>query len=220
MTTYYPIVYSPGLSGTWIAWFINQHASFPRYELEYCLNGKYTDDISQANDCGCKWATWDCESESITENEKKLFNGAKNRRFRKRALRIRPYHEITNEQIGVVEDFIIPELKEYNPIILTCNDKKHQHIIAKRQRELFNPSLTDDEQYVMLQNDITAINNNRYDEIKRLATSYTVVDVGRLIFNLDKSEYENILEFIQSNEICDWQSSISEMRNIIYKRFT
>lgn len=220
MTTYYPIVYSPGLSGTWIAWFINQHVSFPRYELEYCVSGKYTDDVTLANDCGCKWATWDVGSESIAENEQRLARGAKNRRFRKRALRLRPYHEITNEQVDVVTQFIIPELKEYNPIIITCNDEEHQRIVAKRQRVLFNPSLTDDEQYTMLQNDISAINNHRYEEIKKLSHAYTVVDIGKLIFDLDNLEYENILEFTQSHKINRWQDSILEMQNIIYKRFT
>lgn len=211
---YYPIIYHPGFSGTWTSWFVNNHKTFPNYSLEYCVDGA-SSSLELANDCGCRGSKWNMEVETLKESDSRVHDLASNKTATKRSLRIIPYHEIPDELSHVIPDMILPQTINYTPIILTLSETAHIEIMAERIHKLFYQDRTFDN--IFLQTvDVCA---NKYYNAISYATDYLYLDIGKLIFDLDISEYNKLLHFIDDEPVANWQELIIEMRTIIFKNF-
>ena len=88
---YFLVPFNHGSHGTWLAWFINRHSSFPDNIM---LEKKYNDSncISKVTDYGILNAVWNYKEQEITDVLAKLQGS-----YNKVALKLLPHHSMYSE---------------------------------------------------------------------------------------------------------------------------
>ena len=100
----YLVLYQGGMAGTWLAWLINQHANFPKYN-------KHTKESGL--DIGCWGADWETLNETFKESRQHVISNTK-----KDCIKIVPYHEMraTNGIVKLKTELRDLVLSEINPV--------------------------------------------------------------------------------------------------------
>lgn len=219
-------MYKPGWIGTWIMWFINQHSTFPQYEI-VTNNGDREDD-SFPTDYICKGGSWfwgDGQSFTDSSTNQTERNRVINKSVTNRCYKTFPDHHFTDEQENV-QDFIDSIDFDYNVIIANVTNARHLEILARRFTDIIE--LDEDEdapryESVLAENinDSNRINieKNYYTKIEHKANSIYYVDVGKILFDKDNTEYSKLLDYINEKPIDNWEKMADEAIEIVFKRY-
>lgn len=220
-------MYKPGWIGTWLSWFINQHSTFPNYQMK--LNYDDRNDSSIATDFVCKGGSWfEREGHSLSQSMLSASERASIINFNatQRCYKTFP-HDYPND-CNEVDDFII-KIKEsnieYNVIIPTLINDSHIKILAKRFVDIIE--LDDGEEIPSYQEMLTefidtARNKTYYSKIENVANSVHYVDIGSLMFdrnNTGEQVYSSLLEYINDKPIDNWKSHVEYAIEKVFNRY-
>jgi len=199
------VLYEAGKSGTWLAWFINQHNNFPRYDYK-----EQNRNLDKQVDIACNGADWWPENQSFKENRrlaKEIFSN--NTNSTKDCIKILPNHNLFQQNSMYVNRSL---LKKYTSdidkvIIPIVTDVLHDQFLERWKLLL-------KEKGSAIKNvEILNWQNNNFENYKNLGFEYHFLDIGKLISE-DELEYKNLLSFINESPIDNWKELVYN-----YKKF-
>lgn len=232
----FAVFYEAGMAGTWLAWFVNLHANFPKAELnnEY----QYEDDVlTDYSSNGSNWTTHlDHENEPTYNSDTYLKiedqyathcnHGSRLSRpdSLKWCCKLLPDHamnmcsdELFDHVISQLDAAIIPYVENdfVEPLAARYEYIRPEWYTAPefnhtlRLHEIRGEvlgTLPDDNRHVI-----------HYNRIKN-AMPTLPVDIGKL-FTLNEDEYTKLLEFINEDPLPDWKDLVKSTVDPIYSRF-
>ena len=220
----YCVLFSNGLSGTWLTWFINQHKGFPdRLELdvEYSDSNhpeRITDYSTQPN-----WwydnQSWEdfviyCERQdhpNERENELNIRWG-----FDKLAFKVQPYHEffapdMNFEQSKVACKYVLDESNCNQVIVPICNEVLYTPI--------YNRLVAIRPKYTIDKDSKKWYNSVLYDYIQHeLKVPFLRLDIGKILSGIN-SEYRKLTKALDVPELDNWKDLVDTCREQIYDNY-
>jgi hypothetical protein len=233
---HYKLIYLSGLSGQWLAWFINQHKNFTQYKTyvdtnnhgasEYKSPGthwiNFKVDRIPDHETGEWWDTRDYDGSFAHYNEKIIPKYIGNNNATKNALQVIENHDmwtLSKEEIKKVVD----EMQPAGVIILYIHPTDpFAKIIEARSHALFKDSApswkTLKSTSVITFEWYTEVYENKFFGF--LHTDYNVkyIDMGRFL-RCEDSEYKSLLEFIDEDPIPEWKDMVSDMIGTVYNKY-
>lgn len=224
MNTTFCVMFSNGLSGTWLTWFCNQHKGFPdRLELDPAYSDpaypeRITDYSTQPN-----WwydeKTW---TEFITycermdhpnerENEPGIRWGSS-----KLAFKVQPYHEffgpdMSYEQAKEACRFVLKRSKCNQVIVPICNEVLYTPIYNRLVA--IRPDYTIDKDPKKWYNSVL------YDYIQHeLKVPLLYLDIGKILSGID-SEYRKLIKALDVPVLDNWKDLANECKEQIYDNY-
>lgn len=220
------VMFSNGLSGTWLTWFINQHKGFPdrlELDLEYS-DPNHPERVTDYSTQPSWWyedKTWKqfieyCERmdhPNERENEPDIRWG-----FDKLAFKVQPYHEFYgpgmkhNSNLWKTDvEFVLKESNCNQVIVPVCNEVlyteiynrltaiRHNIIIDKDPKEWYNSVLYE------------YIANELHVPVLRL-------DIGKILDGND-SEYHKLCKVLEVDALNNWKDLVNACREQIYDNY-
>jgi len=215
-------LYEPGLSGTWLSWFVNQHANFPNYECgDVDINGIVTD-------LYCDGATWcfrkdededRCTDPPYTYDEyvKYVSNyDSRNRSAIKNCIKVLPDHDLSLLSVDSdlfravlypMDSVIIPVLSPGSPLI--------ESYVARLRFMWGNDRF--DMYRLMIGEIYERMCDATYERKYQMPVHYVHLDK---LLNGDEQEYNLLLSAIDESPIDNWQQVVADYRvNFIEKDY-
>lgn len=192
---YFLVPFNHGSHGTWLAWFINRHSSFPDNIM---LEKKYNDSncISKVTDYGILNAVWNYKEQEITDVLAKLQGS-----YTKVALKLLPHHSMYSESVETISKVGENAKRIIIPVV---NDTMNE-VIEKRFR--------------VIRSNQSNIRLESHKCIKRFAKmDPVIIDIGKIILK-DRKEYDRLLETINEKPILNWQELVSNTIERIYNEY-
>lgn len=222
----YAVVFSPGLSGTWLAWFINQHRNFPQFDIQpvhrldihtdYALPvanliyREYNSDIHQDKNNTFKKST----TPGLIQ-EVKQYTGTQNPDFIKLCVKLFPEHRFNRD-----EHLIANVLSEFNithviyPYVADVNrDMITDRLFALKR--MFFPPIGNVEMDDFLNETMMSLLPGQPLADLHKHTNLVTIDIGKFLAT-DETEYNKILNAIQEPPLDNWKQLVDEMRNNVY----
>jgi len=218
------VLYSNGLSGTWLTWFINQHTGFPtRLELdkEYsdpAFPDRITDYTTQP-----KWwygvQAWEdfiayvdrMDHPNGQEDIPGIRWGYDNLAFK-----VQPYHEFFGPGMNTTDAhaaarFVLAQ-SNCKQVIVPLADSVFFEPIYNRLVAIRPQMLID-------KNPKNWYNKELYTHIeKEIGVPVLRLDIGK-IFNIDDTEYEKLLEVLSVPALSNWKELVNDCVNEIYSNY-
>ncbi len=218
------VMFSNGLSGTWLTWFINQHKDFPdRLELDPAYSDpkhpeRITDYSTQPNwwydDQLWKNFIVYCERmdhPNERENEPDIRWGSE-----KLAFKVQPYHEFYGpdmnfEQAKVACKFVLDQSKCQQVIIPICNEVLYNEIYNRLTA--IRPNITVDKDPKKWYNSVL------YEYINdQLNVPVLLLDIGKILSGID-SEYQRLIQVLDVPELDNWKTLADTCKEQIYDNY-
>lgn len=214
--TNYVCLYTAGLSGTWLTWFVNQHANFPKYEFNKLKSHDMVTDLA------CDGATW-CftkDTENGASDEPKTFDEyiadwaipeSKNSTATKNCCKILPDHDLSWNHS---EDVFQTVLKPFSKIIVPYlpEDSPFVDMYAKRNRymwhENFDSDFGIDDYTAMITGVKEDISRGHYHKFNK---SVHALNLHNLLM-CEEWEYNNLLGVIEEDALPDWETHVHNYR--------
>lgn len=220
---HYLTLYSSGMCGTWITWFISQHSNFHKYKSETIR----TDNI--ITDLRCDGATWcfapddqdNAPDEAMTfeEYQKRwMIPESNNPSATKNCIKILPDHDLSWDEhqnsdirqklIKPMTGVIIPYLKPDSPFV---NMLVNRNIFMWPDMDQMHETETIEEFWTL------AINNTRKDVTNgkyNFCLPYTKVHYLNLesILMCEEHEYKALRDFIGEEPLDKWEDLVNNYR--------
>lgn len=221
------VMFSNGLSGTWLTWFINQHKGFPdRLELDF----EYSDsdhpervtDYSTQPSWWYEDKTWNkfieyCERmdhPNERENEPDIRWG-----FDKLAFKVQPYHEFYGEGLKHEEtdvwktdvEFVLKESNCNQVIVPVCKEVLYTEIYNRLTA--IRPNYTVDKDPKEWYNSVL------YEYIaNELNVPVLPLDIGKILSGND-SEYRRLIQVLDVPELDNWKTLVKTCKEQIYDNY-
>ena len=221
------VLYSNGLSGTWLTWFINQHKGFPnRLELDVEYSDpthpeRVTDYTTQA-----KWwygdTTWEefvnhLEEQNNHHNKLPVSNFSEvSWEFDNIAYKVQPYHEfygpdMTGEDSQRAAEHVLAESNCTQVIVPVCNDCMYDQIYNRLVA--IRPHITIDKDPKMW------YNKHLYEYINNtLDVDVQQIDIG-LILSGDPTEYYTLRNCLGVPVLDNWRELANECKAQVYDNY-
>lgn len=233
---HYLLIYMSGLSGQWLAWFINQHKNFTQYKTyletneigasEYKSPGthwlNFKVDRMPDHETGEWWDTRDYDGSFRHYVEKTVPRYIINKNATKNALQVIEHHEMWT----LPQENIMQTIGDMNPagiIILHIHPADlFTKLIEARSHALFKdiaPSWkTPKSTSVITSEWYDAVCESKFFDF--LHTDYNVkyIDMGKFL-RCEDSEYKSLLEFIDEDPIHEWKDMVSDMIYTVYNKY-
>lgn len=208
------ILYEAGKSGTWLAWFINQHKNFPKYD--YKLQERK---LNKQVDVACNGADWWPENETFDQNRKDAFRlHSNNITSTKDCIKVLPNHELRDSLSQDVDKELLRRYthkidKVIIPIITdTMHDEFKQRWCVLLNEKGENVDY-DDIDITHWQN-----YNIRSGNYKNFDFDVYTVDIGKLVSG-SEHEYTNLLSFIDEEPIENWKEIVYNYKEFAFGDF-
>jgi hypothetical protein len=224
----YSVWFMPGLSGTWLVWFINQHQNFPQFDIkkvirkghqtDYALpvaNLVYRDYNSGIFKDGNK--TFQKTSAQQVIDEIKHYSGTINPDFTKACVKMFPHHALDNDEHLVesicteyeISHIVWPYVETTNldTIVSRLFALKHNILYPGNKKGLrVNEFLELSQKLIQSDGPLCHLHQH---------AALLPVDIGKLL-DKDQAEYTRLLEFISAPPLDNWQQLIDNMVSEVY----
>lgn len=221
------VMFSNGLSGTWLTWFINQHKGFPdrlELDLEYS-DPNHPERVTDYSTQPSWWyedKTWKqfieyCERmdhPNERENEPDIRWGSD-----KLAFKVQPYHEFygpglkhdeTNSWKTDVE-FVLKESNCNQVIVPVCNEVLYN--------EIYNRLVAIRSEYIIDKDPKKWYNSVLYEYISNeLNVHVLLLDIGKILSGID-SEYRRLIQVLDVPELDNWKTLVKTCKEQIYDNY-
>lgn len=216
------VLYSNGLSGTWLTWFINQHQGFPdRLELDYEYSDPQHPDRITDYTTQPKWwyneQSWEdfmayCERQDDPNDR----NGPGVRiGFDRLAFKVQPYHEFFGP------DMDWPKIVEHATHVINTTDCDIIVPIADKvfAEPLYN-RLVAIRPGIKVNRDLTQwYFKDLYDYLENdMKRNVLRIDIGK-IFTKDEQEYNKLIEYINAPALANWQHLVDNCVETVYSNY-
>jgi len=228
---YYLCLYRAGQCGSWLSFFVNQHDSFPKYDINIKKGGI---------DVGCYGSDWYNLEETLTQRNTKLGRStfgdwkkilALRSSATKEFVKVLPYHELHyhESKIDQAEFNYVCRLMQPKKIILpvirdtlfdACIDRWMRYIDYNidepfmQHKKLSLEKMTDRNFWVQRWKKWEAY----LDNVKPFGVPggdfVVYLDIGKLLEG-DEEEYRKLLIAIQEDPLPNKKELITEYRNLI-----
>jgi len=209
-------LYTAGLSGTWLTWFINQHASFPQYTSTKLKS------YGSITDLACNGATW-CFTKDVEDgasDEPKTFDEymndwavpeSNNNLATKNCCKVLPDHDLSWDHDEAVLRNV---MKPFNRIIVPylLPDSPFVDMYAKRNRYMWHANFDNDfgiddytDMILGVRQDIARGHYLKFNK------SVHNVNLHNLLM-CDQWEYDNLLSIIDEDPINGWEHHVNDYR--------
>lgn len=210
------MMYESGLLGTVACWLVNQHNNFPKYPYRYYKGDNLDDELD--TDLICKGSEWDYANETYEQSTGYL------NLTTKRCYKTFPEHGFTNESHNTTPGFIkaVKNLNiDYHMIVPICNDMDHLLAMARRWTHIIEngPITLSDAMNVFVEFVGRVKTDSEFDAARRLAKSYYVMDIGKILFDLDTEEYLQLCDHINEQPLTNWKESCIMFTQDLYARY-
>lgn len=217
------VLYSNGLAGTWLTWFINQHRGFPdRLELDYEYSDpNYPDRITDYTTQPKWWYQEQSWKDFMTyvnrqdePNERKDTPGIRIG-FDKLAFKVQPYHEFFGPDMTwpLIVEHATRVIETSNcDIIVPVADKVfaeplYNRLVAIRPGVKVNRDLT---QWYF---------KDLYDYIENaMQRNVLRIDIGK-IFTKDEEEYKKLIAYIDVPVLDKWTNLVDTCVETVYNNY-
>lgn len=225
--------YEAGDCGTWLTWFINQHAGFSlrnqqittRYSKECYGNGieNLVTDYGLPN---CSWySIRDIQTNTVTESPLnwREFVSANNLKG-DICYKSMPYHNPLNLSDSEIEDttITVQELAEFilsesstSYIVYPIISEQHLDIFAKRYA-FIRPQYTTAHAAGLYQARVHTDYSKYTEKFNKLCSTVTI-DVGKLIIDSDGDTYCKLTTELNLHPINNWKSLVKEYYDSIFE---
>jgi hypothetical protein len=216
-------LYTAGLCGTWLSWFVNQHNKYPKFKYDALKTGNITTDIC------CDGATWcftkdtqdGAEDKPLTWQEyldTEVTNNANTNEYDRVCTKILPDHDLSwkthdpilkTELLGKFSKVIVPYINSDSPLVdhlayrikFMWEDKIKENL-GKQETDLdFYRSI------VLGTKRSDGNHGGQFDYGK----DTLMVNLHHLL-TLDEIEYRNLVTFIDSEPLENYESYINQYR--------
>lgn len=208
------VLFSHGLSGTWLTWFINQHSGFP---IRLDLVGEYSDPAfpNRITDYSTKSDWWSNE-QSWKEFIAYVNKHDNSTNYNKVAFKVLPNHEffgpeVDTEQAQRNARHALVESNSRQVIVPIVNtvfvEAMYNRLVAIRPQHVINPKLKNwwnEELYTYIEEEINV-------PVLRL-------DIGK-IFNVDDTEYNKLLKVLDVPALHNWKEIVNNCVDEIYGNY-
>ena len=212
--------YDAGLSGTWLAWFINQHGNFPQYYCdEHEVDGVVTD-------LCCDGATW-CFREDIEdgcEDTPYTYDGyvrrisnrhSQNNQAIKNCIKLLPDHDLS--QLDVDSELFDEVMKPIDHIIMPVLDIDSEMVDSYTKRQSFMWGLDSKMYNGSIREIYDNMNNGVYEQKFNKPIHYVHIDQ---LLNGNDDEYGKLLNVIGEDPLENWKELVVDYRvNFIEKDY-
>jgi hypothetical protein len=225
---HYYCLYSAGLAGTWLTWFVNQHKDFPKYKYQQLkTHGVITD-------LGCDGATW-CftkDTEDGSQDEPMTFDDyikeyatpeSNNQHATHNCIKVLPDHnlswerweresEVLEEVTSYASGFIYPYIRR-DARLLPFFANRLLFMWEEMYQERSNGKLIDEN--VVMDMMAESAHDVRDPNSKiRIVTGYKTchgVDIDALL-QCDQYEYNKLIEYLDQPPIDNWEHLVNNYR--------
>lgn len=212
----YACLYTAGLSGTWLTWFINQHANFPRYEFTKLKSHGMMTDLA------CDGATW-CftkDTENGSSDKPKTFDEymtdwaipeSKNSSATKNCCKILPDHDLSwNHPPEVLSNVLKPFSRIIVPYIPA--DSPFVDMYAKRNRYMWHENFADDFGIADYTSMITGVKEDiSRGHYHKFGKNVHTVNLHNLLM-CEQWEYSNLAAAIDEDHLDGWEDHVHTYR--------
>lgn len=222
------VMYSNGLSGTWLTWFINQHAGFPdRLELDREFSDptqldQCTDYTTQAN-----WWYDNQSWEQFMEYVERMDypnNGEERDYFYKLAFKVSPYHEFCGPGMDDNNGAMPSVAVAHNAAAYTIINSRAKLVIAPIVKTTFFKPIYN--RLVSIRPDIHVDKNPENWYNKRIHKYINDVlnvpvfklDIGKL-FTLDENEYTRLVDMLNIPKLDNWKEIVTSCVEEVYSNY-
>jgi len=222
------VMYSNGLSGTWLTWFINQHAGFPdRLELDREFSdptqpAQCTDYTTQAN-----WWYDNQSWEQFMEYVERMDypnNGEERDYFYKLAFKVSPYHEFCGPGMDDNHGAMPSVAVAHNAAAYTIINSRAKAVIAPIVKTTFFKPIYN--RLVSIRPDIHVDKNPENWYNKRIHKYINDVlnvpvfklDIGKL-FTLDENEYTRLVDMLNIPKLDNWKEIVTSCVEEVYSNY-
>lgn len=218
------VLFSNGLSGTWLTWFINQHVGFPdRLELDVEYSDpNYPDRVTDYTTQPRWWYDDNSWEEFMTyvermdhpnerENEPGIRWG-----FDKLAFKVQPYHEFFGpgmnwEAAKTACKYVLDESNCKQVIVPICNEVLYTSI--------YNRLVAIRPEYTIDKNPKNWYNNKLYTHIQHeFQIPVLRLDIGKILDGND-SEYHELCKVLEVDALNNWKDLVNACREQIYDNY-
>lgn len=217
-------MFSNGLSGTWLTWFINQHKGFPdRLELDVEYSDpNYPDRVTDYSTQPKWWyddQSWEdfmvyCKRQDHPNDRE----GEPNIRwgFDSLAFKVQPYHEffapdMNFEQAKVACKYVLDESNCKQVIVPICKEVLYTPI--------YNRLVAIRPKYTIDKDPKKWYNSVLYDYIQhQLKVPLLRLDIGKILSG-DDSEYRKLVKALDVAELGNWKDLVDTCREQIYDNY-
>jgi len=218
------VLFSNGLSGTWLTWFINQHKGFPeRLELDVEYSDpNYPDRVTDYSTQPKWWydnQTWEefmiyCERmdhPNERENEPDIRWG-----FDKLAFKVQPYHEffapdMNFQQSKVACKHVLDESNCNQVIVPICNEVLYTPI--------YNRLVAIRPKYTIDKDPKKWYNSVLYDYIQQeLKVPLLYLDIGKILTGHNNT-YSELIKALDVPVLNNWKELVNDCRREIYDNY-
>jgi hypothetical protein len=212
----FPVVFIPGMHGTWLTWFINEHDEFVKLErlntnilnnqtIDYSIDSGWWHNYNTLEDFfGIESKFHRCKSWKEHLDQEYNLGHYTNTRATKAAVKLFPHHSMDG-QAHVAKD-LFNECKAAKVIIPFIGDTLREEmearwviLLSERDRNHTLSSIHVDETF------------NWLDDI--IDTYY--VDIGKLIMKHEE-EYQNLITNLGISPLNNWQDKCNRVLREIY----
>jgi len=211
--------YTAGLAGTWLTWFINQHASFPQYKM----SDNTTDNV--VTDLTCLGSTWcymaddedGCSDDALTFDQylsDVTVKYSQNNSATKRCIKVLPDHDLSD--LDSTSDLFTEVMNKIDYIIMPTllPDSPMSHLIERRVAFMWGDADQRHQEMIEIYADVT---NGVYDTKFNKPIHYLQIDK---LLNGNEAEYNALLDIIEESPIDNWAQIAADYRiNFIEKDY-
>lgn len=209
--------YNAGLSGTWLAWFVNQHSNFAQFEYEELD----TDGI--ITDLCCDGATWcfmkdpedDAGDEPMTFDEYVIEwsdEYSTNLNATKRCVKVLPDHDLSQDFSKDMHDVVLDKVDKIIMPVMSPNSDMVE-CYANRLVLMWEQ---DYNKYMDIISDLYKMyHGNLYDWYDK---PIHFVQIDKLL-KCDENVYNSLCQFIDEEPLPNWKELVTDYKNKFIEKF-
>lgn len=208
----YFCLYHAGFSGTWLTWFINQHASFPQYRKANLL----TD--STVTDLCCHGATWCYKPDDMSGISYDIpctydqyvndisMRYTRNNIATKNCIKVLPDHALADQDNN--SDLLAEVMSHADYIIMpVLNPDSHMASLFERRAEFMWSSILDTPINIM--GYYSQVLSGHFEDRFNKPIHYVHIDQ---LLNGNDAEYTKLLEIINESPLDNWKQIATDYR--------
>jgi hypothetical protein len=215
--------YEPGDSGTWLAWFINQHENYPKFkkDIRYEQEGKKFGEI--ASDYSCHGADWfitdfhDHNAFEFKNYRQRLLNKniEHDSSYKHICYKLIPWHNplgSDDDEIkewgltdNTVEDLIARIIEESNTKALIIPEANVSYQLFAKRLAFIRPRFTVEYALDTYENRVNQMYANTVSSLRKFTKVHTVA-IDKLLLRNDIDEYLKLLDILEVPALEGWTS--------------
>jgi hypothetical protein len=200
-------LYTAGLSGTWLSWFINQHSNFPQYPFHYICSNRSNTDV------GCPGATWDFQQGDFQnylasyDHQKEIVNTE----YKKTCHKVLPDHDLSKSDHSILDNF--------THVVFPFIDIKNSSWVEKyaQRNSVMWPNKKRDTLDFFENFSHDLFSSSYYDYFKNNKT-YHLVNIADLLEG-SHDEYLKLIKFIQEDPLPEWKDYAYEYQQTVFRNY-